>query len=133
MIPGVRRRLAVIACRVLQATLPRRLRPWGDAIEFELAEIADDGRALAFALGSLGGLMPRALAYQIIRTSNALTGTNSERISDMGISKAAPRPRAIGIACATGAVLLGLAYMAAAGPHRLISASTPPPSSSESS
>ncbi len=115
--PGLRRRLAVIACRVLQRTLPGRLRPWGEAIEAEVGEIGDDGRALAFALGSLGGLMPRVLASHIVRASQALTGRGivSEGISDMGISKAARRPRAIGIACAAGAVLLGLAYMAAAG------------------
>jgi hypothetical protein len=117
MIPGLRRRLAVMACRVLQGTLPPRLRPWADAIESEVAEIADDGRALVFALGSLGGLMPRALASHFVRASNALTGHDiaSEGISDMGISKPARRPRAAGIACATGAVLLGLVYMAAAG------------------
>jgi hypothetical protein len=117
MIPGLRRRLAIIACRVLQGTLPRRLRPWGDAVECEVAEIANDSRALVFALGSLGGLMPRILASQIARASSALTGYDmeSEGISDMGILKATQRPRAIGIACATGAVLLGLAYMAAAG------------------
>jgi hypothetical protein len=106
-----------MACRVLQGTLPPRLRPWADAIESEVAEIADDGRALVFALGSLGGLMPRALASHFVRASNALTGHDiaSEGISDMGISKPARQPRAAGIACATGAVLLGLVYMAAAG------------------
>lgn len=117
MIPGLRRRLAVIACRVLQRTLPRRLRPWGEAIESEVAGIADDGRALVFALGSLGGLMPRALASQIVRAWKAPTGNDrvSEGVSVMRISKAARRPRAMGIACAIGAVLLGLGYMAAAG------------------
>ena len=117
MIPGLRRRLAIIACRVLQGTLPARLRPWGDAIESEVREIADDGRALAFALGSLGGLIPRALAFQILRASKALTGDDmvSEGNSEMRISEATRRPRAIGIACAIGAVLLGLGYMAAAG------------------
>jgi hypothetical protein len=117
VIPGLRRHLAVVVCRVVQGTLPRRLRPWGDAIESEVAEIADDGKALAFALGSVGGLMPRVLAYQILRALHGLTTNHvaSEGISETGISKVARRPRTIGIACATGAVLLGLAYMAAAG------------------
>jgi hypothetical protein len=114
MILGLRRRLAITACRVLRVTLPTRLRPWGDAIGSEVAEIADDSRALVFALGSFGGLMPRILASLIVRASNALTGNSSGRDSGMDISKAACGPRAIGFACAIGAVLLGLAYMAAA-------------------
>lgn len=113
---GLRRRLAVIACRVLQGTLPRRLRPWGEAVESEVAEITDDGRGLVFALGSLSGLMPQALTLHIVGASRALTGIDwiSGRSPDMAFLQAARQPRGVGITCAIGAVLLGLAYMAAA-------------------
>jgi hypothetical protein len=117
MIPGVRRRLANMACHLLHRTLPRRLRPWGQAVEAEVAGIADDGRALLFALGSLGALLPRALAFRLGRASDALTGsdTSSGGTSDMSFLDAGREPRSIGIACAVGAVMLGLSYMAAAG------------------
>lgn len=114
---GLRRHLAVIACRVLRGSLPRRLRPWGEAVESEVAQIPDDGRALVFALGSLSGLMLHALPIHIVCASRAGTGSGgiSEGSSDMAFLQAARQPRGVGIACAIGAVLLGLAYMAAAG------------------
>jgi hypothetical protein len=50
---------------------------WGQAVEAEVAGIPDDGRALLFALGSLAGLMPRALAFHLVRACDALTGSNT--------------------------------------------------------
>lgn len=117
MIQRLRRRLAVIACRILHASLPPVQRPWGRAVEAELGEIADDGRALLFALGSLCGLMPRAIAFHLVRAFDALTGNDipSGGMNGMSISEGLRRPRAVGIACVTGAVILGLVYMMAAG------------------
>jgi hypothetical protein len=117
MIRPVRRRLAEMTCRILRGTLPPRMRSWGQAVEAEVTGIPDDGRALLFALGSLAGLMPRALAFHLVRACDALTGSNtlSGGMSDMSFLDAAREPRSIGIACAIGAVMLGLAYMAAAG------------------
>lgn len=104
MSTSLRRSLANLACRTLQATLPPSLQSWGWAIRYETAGISDDTTALLFALNSLCGLFPRAIAAQLLHPVVALFGDAAMR-----------RPRALGILCATGAVLLGLVYMAAAG------------------
>ncbi|GGP00224.1 hypothetical protein GCM10011329_35600 [Stakelama pacifica] len=63
--------------------------------------------------------MPRAFAAHLLRLFAALTGNDapfSEGSTIMLIFDAMMRrPRALGIACAIGAVVLGLAYMAIAG------------------
>lgn len=116
---GVRRALADLACRVLLATLPASLRGWGWAIRHETAAIADDGKALLFALGGLCGLLPRAIASHLIRPFAWLIGDGGIHTGDSImtniIGAAMRRPRALGILCAGGAVALGLAYMAIAG------------------
>ncbi|WP_240959371.1 hypothetical protein [Novosphingobium olei] len=104
MSTGLRRSLANLACRTLQATLPPSLQSWGWAIRYETAGISDDTTALLFALNSLCGLFPRVIAAQVFHPVAALFGGAAMR-----------SPRALGILCATGAVLLGLVYMAAAG------------------
>ncbi|WP_448662027.1 hypothetical protein ACG3SL_15255 [Sphingomonas sp. CJ20] len=116
---GLRRRLAEAVCRALVAVLPPHLGSWGWAIRLEVADIADDGAALRYALDSLRGLLPCILAFHLLPPSVALAGADglsTEGMTDMRFYTAAVRrPRAVGIACAVGAVLLGLAYMAAAG------------------
>lgn len=113
---GIRRRVAITACRVLQRVLPRRLRSWGAAVEAELGEIADDRGALWFALGSVAGLMPRALGAHLAHAAQALAANVHPGGTRMrGLATLAWQPRAIGIACAVGAVALGLAALAAAG------------------
>jgi hypothetical protein len=84
---GLRRSLADLACRALQAALPPSLQSWGWAVRCETAGITDDTKALLFAIDSLCGLMPRAVASHLLHPFASLIG----------------------------AVLLGLAYMAAAG------------------
>ena len=116
---GVRRILADLSCRALQATLPASLRSWGRAVRSETAEIADDTEALLFALGSMCGLVPRAAAFHLLRPLAWLGGESSsltEGSTIMALLDATMRrPRAVGIACAIGATALGLAYMAMAG------------------
>lgn len=90
---SARRRAAALACRMMQAILPPSLHEWGWAVRCETAEIADDGKALAFALSSLSGLLPRALAGQAMRLLD--------------------RPRLLGVLCAIGSVGLGLGYLTA--------------------
>ncbi len=119
MIGGLRRSLADLACRALQATLPASLRSWGLAIRSETAGIADDTKALLFALDSLRGLMPRALASLLLHPFASLIG-NSALPSEDSFTKDVydglmRRPRALGIACAIAAVTLGLVYMVIAG------------------
>jgi hypothetical protein len=116
---GIRRGLADLAGRALQATLPPSLQSWGWAVRCEAANIEDDTKALLFTLDSICGLMPRAVASRLAQPLASLTGdsaTFSKGSVTMTILNAAVRrPRALGIACATGAVILGLAYMALAG------------------
>lgn len=116
---GLRRGLADLTCRALQAILPRSLRSWGQAICYETAEIPDDTGALLFALHSLFGLLPRALASYLPQPFTALTDDGALQpggLTTMNfLESAAQRPRIIGVACAVGAVALGLAYMAVAG------------------
>lgn len=107
---SLHRRLASIVCRVLAATLPPALRSWGEAIRHEVAVIADDRDALAFALAGLRGLAVRGLAIHLVYPFAASGGS-----TDMPFDNAMHRPRATGIACAVGAVLLGLVYLAMAG------------------
>lgn len=103
-----RRRSAGLACRALLAILPPPLRPWGEAIRREVAAIPDDRVALAFALAGLRGLAPRGIAFHLVHPFASGDPT-------MTFDAAARRPRAVGIACAIGAVLLGLAYLGTAG------------------
>lgn len=106
---GLRRGLTDLACRALQATLPASLQSWGWAIRSEAASIPDDTKALLFTLDSLSGLMPRAVASYLLQPF-------SEGSATMNILDAATRrPRAVGIVCAIGAVVLGVAYMSVAG------------------
>lgn len=116
---SLRRSLADLACRALLATLPPALQSWGQAVRCETAEIPDDTRALLYALDSLCGLMPRALVWHLFRPFASLTGGGAPFYGNsimMNFYDAMlRRPRAAGVACAIGAVVLGLAYMALAG------------------
>lgn len=119
MSAGLRRGLADLACRALQATLPPSLHSWGRAVRCETAGIPDDTKALLFALDSVWGLMPRAVASHLLHPFAPLTGDGapfSEGSTSMTVFDAGTRrPRALGIACAIGAVVLGLAHMVIAG------------------
>ena len=116
---GLRRGLADLACRALQATLPPSLQSWGWAVRCETAGIPDDTKALLFALDSLCGLMPRAVASHLRQPFASLIGDGvpfSEGSTFMPVFDAMMRrPRALGVACAIGAVVLGLAHMVIVG------------------
>ncbi|UUL81252.1 hypothetical protein [Sphingomonas qomolangmaensis] len=119
MSAGLRRRVTDLACRALQAILPPSLQSWGWAVRCEAASIPDDTKALLFTLDSLCGLMPRAVASHLLYPFASLIGDGaplSEGSSIMNIFHATMRrPRALGIASAIGAVVLGIVYMAIAG------------------
>jgi acetyl esterase/lipase len=85
------RSLANFCCRLLKMALPPSLQSWGRAISAETVSITKDDAALAFAFGSLIAMLPRAVAERLLH------------------------PRTAGLVSATGAVLLGLVYMASAG------------------
>lgn len=115
MSAGLRRGLADLVCRALQATLPPSLHSWGWAVRCETAGIPDDTKALLFALDSACGLIPRAVASHLLQPFASLTGKGapfSEGSVPMTMIDALMRrPRALGIVCAVGAVVLGLAHM----------------------
>ena len=119
MSAGLRRGLTDLACRALQATLPPSLQSWGWAVRCEAASIPHDTKALLFTLDSLCGLMPRAVASHLLQPFASLIGDGapfSGGSTTMNSYDAIMRrPRALGIACAIAAVVLGLAYMAVAG------------------
>lgn len=119
MSAGLRRRLADLACRALLASLPPSMQAWGWAIRCETASIPDDTKALLFTLSSLCGLLPRAVASHLLNLFASLTGGGASFAGDSTIMRtyeaAMCRPRTLGIACAIGAVVLGLAYLAIAG------------------
>ncbi|MDV6329603.1 hypothetical protein [Asticcacaulis sp. 201] len=89
---------------MMKCLLPDAQKPWASAIETETGLIEDDADALAFALGSLSGLLPWILSHQLMHPFLAPT------TAGMAI-----RPRAVGFACATRATLLGIAYMGISG------------------
>lgn len=116
---GLRRGMADLACRALQAALPPSLQSWGAAICCETADITDDTEALLYALDSFYGLMPRALAWHLLRPFASLIGDGAPFHGDSIMinlyDATIRRPRATGVACAIAAVTLGLVHMAAAG------------------
>jgi hypothetical protein len=118
----MRRALADLSCRALQATLPRSLKPWARAVRNETAGIEDDTDALLFALGSLAGLLPSAVASHLHSPFASGVGEDAAFSGGSTIAALLPaigrRPRALGIACAICAVALGLAYMTIAGAPR---------------
>lgn len=112
MITGLRRSLTDLGARLLMAALPPAMRSWGWAVRSEAARIPDDGEALSFVIGSLCGLLPRAIVARLRYRTETLFPEGS---APMSIVTMPVRPRVLGIVCATGAVLLGLAYLAGAG------------------
>lgn len=116
---GLRRSLTDLLCRTLLAALPSSLQSWGWAVRNEAANIPDDTEALLFALDSLRGLMPRAIASHLLKVFASLSGDGAPLTEGSAcmtiLGDLMRRPRTLGAACAIGATLLGLAYMASAG------------------
>lgn len=104
MNPDAPRRLV----RLAAALLPPPLRPWGDAMHGELANIPSPAAALRFALGCLAA----ALRSRINHTGNQML----RPLHDL-----AAHPRAMALACASAATGLGIFHMLLAGaPARYI-------------
>lgn len=125
---GVRRVLADLACRTLQAALPDALHAWGWAIRCELEEISDGTEALLFALDSLFGLLPRLLASHLLQSFAPHTSDAFHLGGPIAMTRhdsMLPPPRTLGIACMAGAVALGLGYLTIAGaPIRYLAVNT---------
>lgn len=110
----LRRRIAIAALDLLQTGLPPHLTSWGQAIRQEVAMIADDTDACLFALDGLRGLAPSILAFHLLRPFTAIAAVfgHHRGKSDMQLVR---HPQFAGIACAVGASLSGLGYLALAG------------------
>jgi Cell cycle protein len=115
----IRRKLATLCCHALEKVLPAQLECWGWAIRYEVADIPDDTEALLFALESLWSLLPRAIAFRLFgHLPNAAAGHqhfSGSMIEMRFLANMTHYLRGIGIACAVGAVGLGLIYMRLAG------------------
>lgn len=111
---GFRRSIISLTCAAVQDLLPASMQCWGLAIRYEAAAIPDDTEALMFTLGSLCGLMPRAVASHLLKPFVFLAGEYSEGPTIMNMLDAT-RPRALGIICVISAVVLGIFYMAFVG------------------
>lgn len=113
-----RRRLAGLLCDMLSASLPEPNRDWALATRAEIAAIEKDADALAFALDAFCGLGAPGLACRLLRAAVKLSGDDGavEDLPRLG-GRDSPRcwPRAVGVASAFAACLMGLAYLAAAG------------------
>ena len=111
---GLRRSVINLACAAVQDLLPASMQTWGLAVRYEAAAIPDDTEALMFTLGSLCGLIPRAVASRLLKPFVSLAGEYSEGPTIMSMLDGR-RPRALGIICVITAVVLGIFYMAFVG------------------
>lgn len=113
------RMTATLVCRLLQCIAPKHLKTWIFAIQHELDEIDDDREALGFAAHSFFGLAPRIAALRLFQPFAVASGCSElvQRgiVDQTMFDELGKRPRAIGVACAVGAVGLGMIFMLMAG------------------
>jgi hypothetical protein len=116
---GLGRRMAARMLAAAARRLPRRLSPWARAMERELAEIAGDRAALAFAAGCLRAVLGLAIAARLRSLSAAarafLFPSTPSTWSFPAMNILSARPRLLGLLCGGVAVGMGIAYMRAAG------------------
>jgi hypothetical protein len=101
------RALAAVVAAVAALLLPRQSRDWGRAMQEELRDIPQGSEALHFALGCLVGAF-----RELCGPADLEEGAKAEESSGPPAGYGA---RALLIACATVAVLLGLGHMSAGG------------------
>jgi hypothetical protein len=100
------RRCARLAVRLAARLLPPQLTDWGRAMAAEVDGIDQDRAALGYALGCLGGALHEAFVHP--DPSSGLERHPMPAPSRLN-------PRRLAVACAIGAIGLGLAYLWAAG------------------
>jgi cell division protein FtsW (lipid II flippase) len=113
---GAARRLAIVIVRLTTILLPRSQGSWSRAMINEVAELDDDAEALRFAMGCLWAAVVQAAAHHFSSSDSKARGTgNHHQTEARSMEQFRMRdPQAIGLACAAGAVGLGLVYLAAA-------------------
>lgn len=100
------RRCARLAVGLAIRLLPPQLADWGRAMAAEVDRIDQDGAALGYALGCLGGALREAFVHPDPSSGLEKVSMPASSHSD---------PRRLAVLCAIGATGLGLAYLWAAG------------------
>jgi hypothetical protein len=113
---GMTRRLAIAIARLAGILLPESRGSWSRAMIVEVAELDDDAEALRFAMGCLWAAIVQAAAHHFPGPDNEAPGEHHHHETEVGPMEQLRQrdPRAIGLACAAGAVGLGSVYLAAA-------------------
>ena len=113
---GTARRLALAIARLSATLLPASQRNWARAMIAEVAELDGDGEALRFAMGCLRAAVVQAAAHHLSGSGSGVRGTDQHHETEAPPMEQLRNrdPRAIGVACAAGAVGLGAIYLAAA-------------------
>jgi hypothetical protein len=113
---GPGRRLAIAIVRLTAILLPASQRSWSRAIIVEVAELDEDAEALRFAMGCLWAAVVQAATHHFSGSDSEVRGIHHHHATEAGAMEQFRNrdPRAIGLACAAGAVGLGAVYLAAA-------------------
>ena len=112
---GSTRHLAIAITRLTTFLLPASQGSWSRAMINEVAELDDDAEALRFAIGCLWAAVVQAAAHHFSDSDNEVRSTYQHETEAGPMEQLRQRdPRAIGLACAAGAVGLGAVYLAAA-------------------
>jgi hypothetical protein len=112
---GTARRLAITIARLTTILLPASQRSWSRAMIAEVAELDGDAEALRFAMGCLWAAIVQAAIHHFSGSDSEARGTHHHETEARPMEQLRKRdPRAIGLACAAGAVGLGAIYLAAA-------------------
>jgi len=113
---GTARHLALAIARLTTILLPASQRSWARAMIVEVAELHDDAEALRFAMGCLWAAVVQAATHHFYGSDGDVRSTHQHHDTEArSMEQLRKRDRrAIGLACAAGAVGLGAVYLAAA-------------------
>ena len=116
MSSGIARRLAIAIARLTAVLLPASQGAWSRAMIAEVAELDGDAEALRFAIGCVRAAVVQAAAHHFPGSDGEGRGSHDHHETEVRPMEQFTQrdPRAIGLACATGAVGLGAVYLAAA-------------------
>ncbi|CAA9531179.1 MAG: hypothetical protein AVDCRST_MAG91-2950, partial [uncultured Sphingomonadaceae bacterium] len=112
---GTARRLAISIARFTSILLPASQGSWSRAMINEVAELDDHAEALRFAMGCLWAAVVQAAAHHFSGSDTKVRSAHHHETEATPMEQFRQRdPRAIGLACAAGAVGLGAVYLTAA-------------------
>ena len=111
------RRLALTIVRLTRLLLPAPQASWSRAMVHEVAQVDDDAEALRFAMGCFWAAVVQAAAHHLHGSGTQVRSGHHHEAEARPMEQFRSlwrNPPAIGLACAIGAVGLGLVYLAAA-------------------